>query len=62
MVASAYYAGWRANNFTLDDVSWDKYTHLYYAFEYVSLFRALRHLVLRENTLESQQMILQTSL
>lgn len=32
MVASAWFAGWHADNFTLDDVSWDKYTQLTYAF------------------------------
>lgn len=32
MVAAAYYTGWHAANFTLDDVSWEKYTHLIYAF------------------------------
>lgn len=32
LVASAWYAGWHADNFTLDDVSWDKYTQLTYAF------------------------------
>lgn len=32
MVAAAYYTGWHAANFTLDDMSWDKYTHLIYAF------------------------------
>lgn len=35
MVAAAYYAGWHAANFTLDDVSWEKYTHMIYAFAYV---------------------------
>ncbi|KAL5528009.1 hypothetical protein ACEPAF_7145 [Sanghuangporus sanghuang] len=33
MVASTWFAGWHAQNFTLDDVSWDKYTHLTYAFK-----------------------------
>ena len=32
MVSAAYYAAWHADNFTLDDVSWDKYTHFIYAF------------------------------
>ena len=32
MVAAAYFAGWHADNFTLDDVSWEKYTHMIYAF------------------------------
>ena len=31
-VSAAWYAGWHADNFTLDDVSWDKYTQLTYAF------------------------------
>ncbi|CCM03883.1 uncharacterized protein FIBRA_06034 [Fibroporia radiculosa] len=32
MVSSAWYAGWHADNFTLNNVSWDKYTHLIYSF------------------------------
>jgi chitinase len=41
MVAASYFAAWHASNpaynFTLDDVSWEKYTHLIYAFGYVGL-------------------------
>ncbi|EJD03470.1 glycoside hydrolase [Fomitiporia mediterranea MF3/22] len=33
MVSSAWYASWHANDFTLDDVPWDKYTHLTFAFK-----------------------------
>lgn len=33
MVAAAWYTGWHAQDFTLDDVSWDKYTHMTYAFK-----------------------------
>ena len=37
MVAAGYFTGWHAAgqvayNFTVDDVSWEKYTHLIYAF------------------------------
>ncbi|KLO18737.1 glycoside hydrolase [Schizopora paradoxa] len=32
MVAAAWYAGWHASDFTLDDVSWEKYTLMTYAF------------------------------
>ncbi|KZT10932.1 glycoside hydrolase family 18 protein [Laetiporus sulphureus 93-53] len=32
MVAASWYAGWHSENFTLDDVSWEKYTHLIYSF------------------------------
>ncbi|EJD03463.1 glycoside hydrolase [Fomitiporia mediterranea MF3/22] len=32
MVSSAWYTGWHAQDFTLDDVPWNKYTHLTYAF------------------------------
>lgn len=32
MVSSSWYAGWHADNFTLQNVSWDKYTHLIYSF------------------------------
>lgn len=35
-VAAAWYASWHAGNFTLEDVSWKKYTHMTYAFAYVS--------------------------
>jgi hypothetical protein len=31
-VAAAWYAGWHATNFPLSDVSWEKYTHMTYAF------------------------------
>lgn len=36
MVAAAWYAGWHASDFTLDDVSWEKYTLMTYAFASVS--------------------------
>ncbi|KAI5117392.1 hypothetical protein M0805_007783 [Coniferiporia weirii] len=32
MVASAWYTGWHAGDFPLNNVSWDKYTQLTYAF------------------------------
>ncbi len=32
MVAAAWYAGWHASDFTLDDISWEKYTLMTYAF------------------------------
>jgi chitinase len=31
-VAAAWYASWHASNFTLEEVSWKKYTHMTYAF------------------------------
>lgn len=31
-VSSAWYAGWHSGDFSLGDVSWDKYTHLTYSF------------------------------
>ncbi|KAI0364435.1 chitinase [Pilatotrama ljubarskyi] len=31
-VATGWYAGWHSSDFTLDDVSWNKYTHLTYSF------------------------------
>lgn len=36
LVAAAWYAGWHASDFTLDDVSWEKYTLMTYAFASVS--------------------------
>ncbi|EJD03467.1 chitinase [Fomitiporia mediterranea MF3/22] len=33
IVSSAWYTGWHAEYFPLDNVSWDKYTHLTYAFK-----------------------------
>ena len=35
MVSTAWYAGWHATDFTLSNVSWDKYTQMTYAFGYV---------------------------
>jgi len=32
MVSASWYAGWHAYDFTLNNVSWDKYTHLIYSF------------------------------
>lgn len=32
MVSAAWYAGWHSDNFTLSNVSWDKYTHMTYSF------------------------------
>ncbi|KAI0929854.1 hypothetical protein AcV5_006707 [Taiwanofungus camphoratus] len=32
MVSAAWYAGWHAQDFALNNVSWDKYTHLTYSF------------------------------
>jgi len=32
VVASTWYAGWHSSNFTLQDVSWRKYTNIIYAF------------------------------
>jgi hypothetical protein len=32
IVATAWYAGWHSSNFTLQNVSWSKYTSLIYAF------------------------------
>ncbi|KAH9948621.1 chitinase [Amylocystis lapponica] len=32
MVAAAWYTGWHAENFTLANVTWDKYTHMTYSF------------------------------
>ncbi|TFY68804.1 hypothetical protein EVJ58_g790 [Rhodofomes roseus] len=32
MVAAAWYTGWHSEDFTLNNVSWDKYTHLIYSF------------------------------
>jgi chitinase len=32
IVATSWYAGWHSDNFTLQDVSWSKYTSLIYAF------------------------------
>ena len=32
MVAAAWYTGWHAQNFTVANVSWDKYTHLTFSF------------------------------
>ena len=34
-VASAWYTEWHSQFVTLDQVPWDKYTHVYYAFMYV---------------------------
>lgn len=31
-VAAAWYAGWHSTDFTLQDLSWHKYTHVYYAY------------------------------
>lgn len=31
-VAAAWYAGWHSADFTLQDLSWSKYTHVFYAF------------------------------
>ena len=31
-VAMAWYAGWHATDFPLSSVSWEKYTHMAYAF------------------------------
>ena len=31
-VSSAWYTGWHATDFPLSNVSWDKYTHIKYAF------------------------------
>jgi GH18 family chitinase len=31
-VAATWYAGWHSTDFTLEDLSWDKYTHVIYAF------------------------------
>lgn len=39
-VATAWYAGWHADEFTLEDVPWSKYTHLTYAFASVRSVRA----------------------
>ena len=44
MVAAAWYTGWHAEDFTLDDVSWDKYTHMTYAFKLViAIYQSIRH-------------------
>jgi chitinase len=32
LVASAWYTGWHAADFSLEDVSWSKYTHMAYTF------------------------------
>ena len=32
VVSAAWYAGWHSDDFPLDAVSWDKYTHLTYSF------------------------------
>ncbi|TCD64825.1 hypothetical protein EIP91_003572 [Steccherinum ochraceum] len=32
MVSAAWYTGWHSDNFTLANVSWDKYTHMTYSF------------------------------
>ncbi|KAI0344492.1 chitinase [Trametopsis cervina] len=32
MVAAAWYTGWHAENFTVANVSWDKYTHITFSF------------------------------
>ena len=31
-VAATWYAGWHSTDYTLEDISWDKYTHVIYAF------------------------------
>ena len=31
-VSSTWYTGWHATDFPLSNVSWDKYTHIKYAF------------------------------
>ena len=31
-VAAAWYGGWHSTDFPLKDISWDKYTHVFYAF------------------------------
>ena len=31
-VAATWYAGWHSTDYTLEDLSWDKYTHVIYAF------------------------------
>jgi chitinase len=31
-VAASWYAGWHSGDYTLQDVSWSKYTHVIYAF------------------------------
>lgn len=41
LVASTWYAGWHATDFPLSNVSWDKYTHVTYAFGYEVPFTVL---------------------
>lgn len=36
MISAAWYTGWHADDFPLSDVSWEKYTHLKYAFACVN--------------------------
>ncbi len=31
-VAASWYAGWHSDDYTLQDVSWSKYSHVIYAF------------------------------
>ena len=35
MVAAAWYTSWHAENFTLTNVSWGKYTHMTFSFAWV---------------------------
>ncbi len=47
-VAAGWYTGWHSQNFALTDISWSKYTTLYYAFAFVvSLFRLRYKLIPR---------------
>ena len=34
-VAAGWYAGWLNSDFNLQDLSWEKYTHVYYSFALV---------------------------
>lgn len=37
MVAAGWYAGYHSNDFPVANFSWEKYTHVTYAFGYVSV-------------------------
>jgi len=38
LVAASWYAGWQAQDVPLNNVSWDRFTHMTYSFAYVQFF------------------------
>jgi chitinase len=43
LIASAWYTGWHATDFPLEDVSWSKYSHMSYAFAFVVCLHLSEH-------------------